>query len=105
MPVHQKSRSPKSRRQCFDRNRLPGPAKYYPRELGALKGAGPWKTALCPFHDDHAPSLSVKLETGAYHCHACGASGGDVLAFHMARYDLDFKDACKSLGCWVEGTP
>ena len=87
----------------FDRDRLPDPADYYARELGALKGGKAWKTALCPFHDDHSPSLSVKLETGAYRCHACGAGGGDLLAFHMARHGLGFKDACKSLGCWVEG--
>ena len=89
----------------FDRALLPPPAEYYARELGTLKGAGPWKTALCPFHTDTSPSLSVKLETGAYHCHACGEGGGDVLAFQRRRYGQDFKTACKALGCWVEGRP
>ncbi|MDE2267801.1 MAG: hypothetical protein KGL33_02120 [Betaproteobacteria bacterium] len=87
----------------FDRALLPDPASYYTRELGALKGPGAWKTALCPFHEDTSPSLSVKTASGGYCCHACGAKGGDVLAFHMARHGLSFKDACKALGCWVEG--
>ena len=30
---------------------------------------------LCPFHDDHHPSLSMSMETGLYHCHSCGAKG------------------------------
>ncbi len=89
----------------FDRSLLPTPAEYYARELGTLKGSGAWRTALCPFHDDSNPSLSVKLETGAYHCHACGEGGGDVLAFQRRKYGQDFKAACKTLGCWVEGRP
>jgi hypothetical protein len=31
---------------------------------------------------------------------ACGTRGGDVLAFHMRRYELGFIDAAKSLGAW-----
>ena len=82
----------------FDRSLLPDPAEYYARELGTLKGAGPWKTALCPFHQDTSPSLSVKLETGAYHCHACGEGGGDVLAFQRRKTGQTFIEACKALG-------
>jgi DNA primase len=36
--------------------------------------------ALCPFHDDHNPSMSVDGERGLYKCFACGA-GGDVFNF------------------------
>ena len=32
-------------------------------------------TGLCPFHDDHHPSLSMSMETGLYHCHSCSAKG------------------------------
>jgi DNA primase len=28
---------------------------------------------LCPFHDDHNPSMQVKPETGTFYCHSCGA--------------------------------
>ncbi len=88
----------------FDRDRLPDPGKFYEQELGDLKGLTKWKTARCAFHGpDKNPSLSVNVETGGYHCHACGASGGDLIAFIRQRDGLSFVDACKRLGCWVEG--
>ena len=31
--------------------------------------------ALCPFHDDHNPSLSVSSEKQIYKCFVCGESG------------------------------
>jgi hypothetical protein len=34
---------------------------------------------------------------------ACGAKGGDVLAFHMQLNGLGFIAAAKSLGAWLEG--
>ena len=37
-------------------------------------------TALCPFHDDTNPSLSIDNNRGLYKCFACGA-GGDVFNF------------------------
>ena len=45
---------------------------------------------LCPFHDDHKPSLGVNLEKGVYNCFACGA-GGNALDFvaHMEGLDPD----------------
>lgn len=33
---------------------------------------------------------------------ACGASGGDVLAYEMQATGAEFIDACKALGCWVD---
>jgi hypothetical protein len=81
-------------------NHLPDPASYYARHLNKLgkpSGTG-WAVALCPFHDDHHPSLSVKLVSikGVYHCQACGAHG-DMVAFHMARTELPFKEAVRDL--------
>jgi putative DNA primase/helicase len=32
-------------------------------------------TALCPFHDDHEPSLSVNFDKGVYYCFGCNSSG------------------------------
>jgi DNA primase catalytic core len=37
-------------------------------------------TALCPFHDDHSPSLSIDGGRQIFKCFACGA-GGDVFQF------------------------
>jgi|GEM_PF-6216573 len=31
--------------------------------------------AICPFHDDHRPSLSLKSTDGCFYCFACGVSG------------------------------
>lgn len=42
--------------------------------------------AVCPFHDDHNPSLSVDGERGIYKCFACGA-GGDVFNF-VREYEV-----------------
>lgn len=36
--------------------------------------------AICPFHDDHNPSMSIDGQRGIYKCFACGA-GGDVFNF------------------------
>ena len=27
---------------------------------------------LCPFHDDHQPSMSINLDKGVWYCHTCG---------------------------------
>ncbi len=58
---------------------------------------------LCPFHEDHEPSLVVNPEKQLWHCFgACGSnggkSGGDVFAF-VARADgVTFLEAMKRLG-------
>ena len=86
----------------FNRARLPLPADYYSQNLLSLKkpNADGWAFALCPLHGDTAPSLRVNVFTGAFKCMACGAHGGDVLAFHMAAHGLDFVSAAKALGAW-----
>ncbi|TAM96158.1 MAG: hypothetical protein EPN40_09395 [Rhodanobacteraceae bacterium] len=82
------------------RRRLPDPAKYYAQHVDRLgnPNASGWAQGLCPFHDDHHPSLSVHVaDGGAYRCMSCGASGRDVLAFHMARTGYGFKQAVRDL--------
>ena len=51
---------------------------------------------LCPFHDDHHPSLSVNPEKGKFLCRACQASG-DVFDFVMRLKGVSFIEAKKSL--------
>lgn len=60
--------------------------------------------ALCPFHNDKSPSLSV-YENGegwAWKCHSpsCGASG-DVIAFVMRFEAIDFKAAAAKFADWA----
>lgn len=51
---------------------------------------------ICPFHDDHNPSMSVSQNKGLFHCFACGA-GGDVLTFIEKIEDTDFIGALTKL--------
>jgi DNA primase len=52
--------------------------------------------ALCPFHDDHNPSLELNHERQSYKCWSCGA-GGDVFTF-VQEYDrVDFPEAIRML--------
>ena len=51
---------------------------------------------LCPFHNDHDPSLSFKVSKNTYRCFVCGASGGPI-DLVMKYLNKDFKDACRWL--------
>lgn len=88
---------------AFKRDRLPNPDRYYEAHGLRFFGRGPWKSALCPFHNDTRPSLRVHSETGSFRCMTCGAHGGDVLAFHQRRYGLRFIEAARQLGAWKGG--
>ena len=84
----------------FKREALPDPLSYFEGLGVRLIGRGPWRSTLCPFHDDHHPSLRVNVDSGAFRCMACGAKGGDVLDFHRQQYALGFKEAAQALGAW-----
>ena len=85
----------------FVRNALPPAIPYYQSQGIEPKGKGAWLDALCVFHKDTKPSLRINVEKGAYRCMACGARGGDILAFHMHRHGLGFIAAAKELNAWV----
>ena len=51
---------------------------------------------LCPFHDDHTPSLSFKVSRNTFRCFVCGASGGTI-DLVMRLLNKDFLDACRWL--------
>ena len=52
---------------------------------------------VCPFHDDHSPSMSVSREKQIYTCFSCGATG-NVFTF-VANYEhIGFYDAVRALG-------
>lgn len=56
---------------------------------------------VCPFHDDHSPSMSVSREKQIYRCFTCGASG-NVITFVMNYENIGFVDALKKLGDRVQ---
>lgn len=46
----------------------------------------------CPFHDDHAPSMSVSKEKQIYTCFSCGATG-NVFKFVMDYENVSFPES------------
>jgi DNA primase len=52
--------------------------------------------ALCPFHDDHNPSLELNPERQSYKCWSCGA-GGDVFDFVQNIERVEFPEALRML--------
>lgn len=87
----------------YDRNLLPEPASYYEAQGLRLRGprSAKWRTTACVFHDG-SDSMRVNLHTGGFCCMNCGARGGDVLAYEMALHGLEFVEAARRLGAWVE---
>ncbi|MCK4873652.1 MAG: DNA primase, partial [Phycisphaerales bacterium] len=51
---------------------------------------------ICPFHDDHKPSMWVVPHKQIYHCFSCGA-GGNAFDFMMNYHKMGFVDALKAL--------
>ncbi len=77
------------------------PAEFYRSRIKSIAtpGMGGWAIAgLCPFHDDRrAGSFYVNVRTGAYKCHSCGASGGDLIDFEQQVTGLPFGKVVKRL--------
>lgn len=81
----------------FDRNLLPPPLDYFNAEGFKVQRGRTWRTMRCPFHGG-SDSMRINTENGAWVCMACGAKGGDVLAFHMHHHGLTFLEAARDLG-------
>lgn len=47
---------------------------------------------VCPFHDDHSPSMSISNDLQIYTCFSCGATG-NVFKFLMDYEHITFMDA------------
>jgi len=62
----------------------------------SLKRKGREMIGLCPFHEDHKPSMNVSPTKQIFKCFACGA-GGDVLKFIQMREGLTFSQAVERL--------
>lgn len=62
-----------------------------------LSRAGANMKGLCPFHDDHHPTMMVSPAKGIYKCFACGA-GGNVIDFFKRHENLSYPEAVRLVG-------
>lgn len=70
--------------------------------LGApRKASGHRLYWLCPWHDDHHPSLEVNTRQQRWYCPPCRLSG-DVISWIMKWDGVDFTEACRRLGSGPE---
>jgi DNA primase len=61
-----------------------------------LEGRGEWRACLCPWHDDHNPSLRINIVSNTWRCFACGAFG-DVVNWHARKLGVDQHAAARDL--------
>ncbi|MBA2336873.1 MAG: DNA primase [Acidimicrobiia bacterium] len=65
-------------------------------EVTRVKRSGRTVTAICPFHDEKTPSLSIDPGRGLFYCFGCGKSG-DVFTWVEETQAVDFRDALEIL--------
>ena len=65
-------------------------------EVTKVKRSGRSYMAVCPFHEEKTPSMSVDRAKGLYHCFGCG-KGGDVFTFVEETQGVDFGEALELL--------
>lgn len=65
-------------------------------EVTKVRKSGRSVMAVCPFHEEKTPSMSVDRARGLYHCFGCG-EGGDVFSFVQKTQGLDFPEAVEFL--------
>jgi DNA primase len=65
-------------------------------EVTKVKRSGRTVMAVCPFHQEKTPSLSIDPARGLYHCFGCG-KGGDIFAWVQETQNLDFRESIELL--------
>ncbi len=61
-------------------------------EVTKIRKSGRSVMAICPFHEEKTPSMSVDQTRGLYHCFGCG-EGGDVFSFVQKTQSLNFLES------------
>ncbi|HEY5889745.1 MAG TPA: DNA primase [Acidimicrobiia bacterium] len=61
-------------------------------EVTKVKKSGRTFMAVCPFHEEKTPSMSIDRARGLYHCFGCG-KGGDLFSFVQETQGLDFAES------------
>lgn len=87
----------------FDKDRLNAISiSEVARRLGdSVRRVGVNRVTICPWHEDHHPSLSLVEGTGKNYCHCFSCNhGGDVIAFTMQHEQWTFQEACQ----WLSST-
>jgi len=64
--------------------------------LGEVHQSGRNYTALCPWHSDTRPSLTINPERQSFKCWVCDI-GGDIFSFLMQLEGLSFPEALRAL--------
>jgi len=64
--------------------------------LNSVHKKGRRYVAMCPFHDDHDPSLQIDKEKQMFRCYVCD-SGGDVFSFVQKYEKCTFFEAIKKV--------
>ena len=62
-----------------------------------LKPHGKDLIGLCPFHDDHEPSLVITPEKNLWHCLGACRAGGSVIDWVMRAEGVSFRHAVELL--------
>ena len=63
-----------------------------------LRRRGKQLVGLCPFHEDHEPSLIVDPVKQLWNCLGACGEGGDAYKFVMKADGVDFREAHRRLG-------
>jgi hypothetical protein len=68
--------------------------KFLEGEGHSFKG----NTTLCPFHDDHQPSMSVDEKNGSWlwYCHRC-QEGGNIITYYTKKHNVSKKESVEKL--------
>ncbi len=61
-----------------------------------VKKSGRSHMALCPFHQEKTPSLSIDAARGLFYCHGCH-KGGDVFTLVQETQGMSFPEALETL--------
>lgn len=64
--------------------------------LSSVQKKGRRYVAMCPFHDDHDPSLQIDKEKQIFRCFVCD-SGGDVFSFVQKHENCTFIEAMRKV--------
>jgi DNA primase len=65
-------------------------------EVTKVKRSGRSVMAVCPFHQEKTPSLSIDAARGLFHCFGCGKSG-DIFGWVQETQNLDFRESVELL--------